>query len=190
MEKIPKIKFLDITKKEISINRIRVNDLTVSGDNSYTVGLDNKIVHNCTTYQNTSFGSRGYQASMVRDLSLHSKLPIIADGGIRQNGDINVALVMGATMIMVGGMLSCFQDSPGNVVIQNGVTYKEFWGSASQFQSGKKNRIEGTKILKVIKNKTLLEELESIGEAIQSGISYAGGSDLSAFNNVLFVIKK
>lgn len=165
-----------------------VDDLTSWGADCIKAGVSPGEA--CTTYQNTSFGSRGYQASMIRSLSNHSKIPIIADGGIRENGDINVALVMGATMVMIGGMLSCFQDSPGNVVIQNGVTYKEFWGSASQFQSGKKNRIEGTKILKVIKNKTLLEELESIGEAIQSGISYAGGSDLSAFNNVLFVIKK
>jgi len=164
-----------------------VNDLTIWGADCLKAGVSPGEA--CTTYQNTSFGSRGYQASMIRSLANHSGVPIIADGGIRQNGDINVALTMGATMVMVGGMLSCFQDSPGNVVIQNGVSYKEFWGSASQFQSGKKNRIEGTKILKVMKNKTLIEELVSIEEAIQSGISYAGGSDLSSFNNVQYIIK-
>jgi len=163
------------------------NDLTMWGADCIKAGIAPGEA--CTTYQNTSFGSRGYQASMIRSLANHSGVPIIADGGIRQNGDINVALTMGATMVMIGGMLSCFQDSPGNVVIQNGVSYKEFWGSASQFQSGKKNRIEGTKILKVMKNKTLIEELVSIEEAIQSGISYAGGSDLSSFNNVQYIIK-
>lgn len=144
----------------------------------------------CTTYQNTAFGSRGHQASTVKSISEVSKVPIIADGGIRQNGDVNVALVMGATLVMVGGMLSAFEDSPGNIITQNGISYKEFWGSASQWQSGKKNRIEGTKVLKVLKNRSILDEMISIKESIQSGISYAGGRDLKSFNTVKYMINK
>ena len=102
--------------------------------------------------------------------------------------DINVSLAMGAKIIMIGGMLSAFKDSPGNIVTQNDVQYKEFWGSASQYQSNKTNRIEGTKILKVMKNKNLIDELVSIEESIQSGISYAGGKDLTCFNNINFII--
>ncbi len=142
----------------------------------------------CTTYQNTSFGSRGHQASTIKNICLESTVPVIADGGIRQNGDINVALVMGATIVMIGGMLSGFEDSPGNIITQDGVRYKEFWGSASQYQSNKTNRIEGTKILKIMKNKSLLDELISIEESIQSGISYAGGKNLNSFKDVKFVI--
>lgn len=142
----------------------------------------------CTTYQNTAFGSRGHQASTIREICDISSIPVIADGGIRQNGDINVALVMGADMIMIGGMLSSFQDSPGNIIVQNGIRYKEFWGSASKFQSNKTNRIEGTKILKIMKDRSILDELISIEESIQSGISYAGGKDLSSFNSVKYYI--
>jgi len=142
----------------------------------------------CTTYQNTAFGSRGHQASTVKEICDISTVPVIADGGIRQNGDINVSLAMGAKIIMIGGMLSAFKDSPGNIVTQNDVQYKEFWGSASQYQSNKTNRIEGTKILKVMKNKNLIDELVSIEESIQSGISYAGGKDLTCFNNINFIV--
>lgn len=190
MEKKPTIKFLDVERRNIySKKSTKVNDLTIKNGSSYTVGVDNKIVHNCTTYQNTSFGSRGHQASTVLELSNISELPIIADGGIRKNGDINVALSMGASMIMVGGMLSGFEDSPGNVIMINGIQHKEFWGSASQYQSNKKNRIEGTKVLKVLKNRSILDELISIEESIQSGISYAGGKDISSFKNVKYRIK-
>jgi len=164
------------------------DDLSRWGADCLKVGIAPGEV--CTTYQNTAFGSRGYQASTIKHLfNWSNRLPIISDGGIRQNGDINISLVMGATMVMVGGMLSGMSDSPGDVIINGGVSYKEFWGSASQRQSNKENRIEGTKTLKIMRNKTLLDELVSIGESIQSGISYAGGKDLSSFQNVKYIIK-
>jgi len=164
-----------------------VIDLTEWGADCLKVGIAPGEV--CTTYQNTSFGSRGHQASTILELSSISELPIIADGGIRKNGDINVALSMGASMIMVGGMLSGFEDSPGNVIVVNGIHHKEFWGSASQYQSNKKNRIEGTKVLKVLKNRSIIDELISIEESIQSGISYAGGVDISSLKKVKYKIK-
>lgn len=163
------------------------DDLTKWGADCLKVGIAPGEV--CTTYQNTAFGSRGHQASTIRDISNYSSLPIIADGGIRQNGDINVALAMGAHMVMVGGMLSGMMDSPGYVIVNDGICYKEFWGSASQYQSNKNNRIEGTKMLKVMKNRSLLDELLTIEESIQSGISYAGGNDLNSFRTIRYVIK-
>lgn len=164
-----------------------VDDLYRWGANCLKVGIAPGEV--CTTYQNTAFGSRGHQASTVREISEYSSLPVIADGGIRQNGDINVALTMGAHMVMVGGMLSGMIDSPGSVIVKDGISYKEFWGSASQYQSNKKNRIEGTKMLKVMKNRRLLDELSTISESIQSGISYAGGNDLTSLRSVKYIVK-
>lgn len=141
----------------------------------------------CTTWPTTGFGSRNCQASTVYECSLVATKPIVADGGIRVPGDVSKSLVLGATMVMIGGMMSGFKDSPGHLVDVNGVIKKEFWGSASKFQSGKTNRIEGKKILIDYKDRSIIDEMKYIEECLQSSISYAGGKDLSAFNTVKWI---
>ena len=141
----------------------------------------------CTTWPSTGFGSRNCQASTIYNCSLVATKPIIADGGIKVPGDIAKSLVLGATMVMVGGMLSGFKDSPGHLVNVDGKNKKEFWGSASQFQSGKSNRIEGTKLLIDYKDRSILDEMKYLEECIQSSISYGGGTDLSCFNQVKWI---
>lgn len=165
----------------------QVIDLTIEEDMSYNIG--GIIVHNsaCTTYPATGFGSRNCQASIIYECSKVAKKPIIADGGIREPGDISKSLVMGATMVMIGGMLSGYTDSPGNIVEYNGKRYKEFWGSASKHQSNKTNRIEGKKLLIDYKDSTLLEGYEYLKECLQSSISYGGGKDLSCFDQVKWI---
>jgi GMP reductase len=178
------MEFIEIESME-KVNYVgEVIDLSVEDDESYNIECI--IVHNsaCTTYPATGFGSRNCQASVVHRCSVSAKVPIVADGGIKVPGDITKSLVLGASMVMVGGMLSGLQDSPGNVVEINGKHYKEFWGSASSFQSGKKNRIEGKKNLIELKGKTMLEEMNYLTECLQSSISYAGGSDLDSLNSV------
>lgn len=138
----------------------------------------------CTTYPSTGFGSRNCQASTIYHCATVANIPIIADGGIKSPGDIAKSLALGATMIMTGGMLSGYEDSPGSVVEIDGKQFKEFWGSASSFQSGKSDRIEGTKNLVDYKNKSILKGLKYIEECLQSSISYAGGRDLGAFDGV------
>jgi GMP reductase len=181
---ISKIKFLEI-KKEIIINKngIKVNDLTIKNSHSYCVSKKNIIVHNCTTWPTTGFGSRNCQASTIEECSKYY-VPIIADGGIKVPADIAKSIVLGASMVMVGGLMSGFKDSPGNLINLNGVKKKEFWGSASQFQSNKTNRIEGTKILVDYKDKSILDEMIFLQECLQSSISYGGGNNLSSLRNV------
>ena len=140
----------------------------------------------CTTDPTTGFGNRGWQASMIETCSAVATKPIIADGGIKRPSDITKSLVLGATMVMVGGMLTGFNDSPGNIIEHDGKKFKEFWGSASQFQSKKTNRIEGKKVLVDFKDKSIFDELQYIKECLQSSISYSGGIDLQ---DLLFVDK-
>jgi len=64
------------------------------------------------------------------------------------------------------------------------VKKKEFWGSASSFQSNKKNRIEGTKYLIDFKDRSILDEMIYLQECLQSSISYGGGKDLKSLKNV------
>jgi GMP reductase len=141
----------------------------------------------CTTYPTTGFGSRNCQASTIYHCANSSSLPIVADGGIKTPGDIAKALALGATMIMTGGMLSGYSDSPGHVVEVDGKKFKEFWGSASNYQSGKSSRIEGRKNLVDYKNESLFDGLKYIEECLQSSISYGGGKDLSAFDSVKWI---
>jgi GMP reductase len=147
----------------------------------------------CTTYHSTGFGNRGWQANMILDCSKVSKVPIIADGSIKEHSDIVKSLVLGATMVMVGGMLSGYVDSPGEKVknLVDGLWYKEFWGSASSSQSGKTNRIEGIKKLVPYKNHSIFNKLTQIEESLQSAISYAGGnpSNLESLDMVKYCIK-
>jgi GMP reductase len=141
----------------------------------------------CTTWPTTGFGSRNCQASTIMECARVAKRPIISDGGIRVPGDIAKSIVLGATMVMVGGMLSGFKDSPGHLVNVDGKNKKEFWGSASQFQSGKSNRIEGTKILIEYKDRYVVDEMKYLEECLQSSISYGGGSELNSLHNVRWI---
>lgn len=154
---------------------------------------NNMIVHNsaCTTYNVTGFGSRGAQAAIVKECSDAAKSAlIIADGGIKDPGDIAKSLVLGAHMVMVGGMFSGLVDSPGNLVMgADGREYKEFWGSASAHAFGKSGRVEGTKKLIPLTHKTVLDEMKYLEECLQSAISYGGGKSLSTLRQVDYFVR-
>jgi GMP reductase len=146
----------------------------------------------CTTYHSTGFGNRGWQAAMISDCVKVAKKPIIADGSIKEHCDIVKSLVLGASMVMVGGMLAGYNESPGKRVKNaiNGDCHKEFWGSASSSQLGKTNRIEGIKKLVPCKEVSIFNKLIEIEESIQSAISYAGGNPntIDCFCTVEYVL--
>ena len=145
----------------------------------------------CTTYHSTGFGNRGWQASMIKKCVKVAKKPIIADGSIKEHCDITKSLVLGASMVMVGGMFAGYDESPGSLIEEESKKYKEFWGSASSSQSGKTNRVEGIKKLIPYKNQSIFNKLTEVEESLQSAISYAGGnpSDLSCLNTIKYVTR-
>jgi GMP reductase len=161
-----------------------VEELAIWGADCAKVGIGPGSA--CTTWPATGFGSRNCQASTILECSKHY-IPIIADGGIRVPADIAKSIVLGATMVMIGGMMSGFKDSPGNLIDVNGIKKKEFWGSASSFQSNKKNRIEGTKYLIDFKDRSILDEMVYLQECLQSSISYGGGNDLKSLKKVKWI---
>jgi GMP reductase len=140
----------------------------------------------CTTFPTTGFGSRNIQASVVNECASVTKKMVICDGGIKTPADITKAIVMGASMVMVGGMLSSFLDSPGRTVEIDDVKYKEFYGSASARQ-GNKSRIEGMVKLNKMKNTSIVEYMEYLTECLQSSISYGGGKDLDDLHSVKWI---
>src|ERR671935_70009 len=58
-------------------------------------------------------------------------VPIVADGGIRNSGDLTKALAAGAESVMIGSLLAGTEESPGRTVLRNGVRFKVYRGMAS-----------------------------------------------------------
>ncbi len=63
-----------------------------------------------------------------------ARKPIIADGGIRTHGDIAKSIRFGASMVMIGSLFAGHIESPGKTVEVDGKQFKEYYGSASEYQ--------------------------------------------------------
>lgn len=157
-----------------------------AGANCIKVGIGGGAV--CLSTPNTGFGSRGWQLSAVEQVANNVKnANIIADGGIKEFGDIAKSLAFGADFVMMGNLLAGHDESPGRLVIDNsGNQFKEFFGSASEFQKGHKKNIEGKKIYLEPKG-SIFDTLKMIKDNLQSSVSYAGGKDLSILPQVEYV---
>jgi len=58
-------------------------------------------------------------------------VPVIADGGVRYSGDITKAIAAGAHVVMLGGLLAGLDESPGELILYQGRTFKEYRGMGS-----------------------------------------------------------
>ena len=58
-------------------------------------------------------------------------VPIIADGGVKYSGDVTKALAAGASAVMIGSLFAGTDESPGEMVLYQGRTYKEYRGMGS-----------------------------------------------------------
>ncbi|MCY3073855.1 GMP reductase [Aerococcus sp. JJEM-2022b] len=162
-----------------------VRDLENAGADATKVGVGPGRV--CITKIKTGFGTAGWQLAAIRLCAKAARKPIIADGGIRTHGDIAKSFRFGASMVMNGSLLAAHEESPGEEVIQNGQKYKEYFGSASEFQKGEYKNVEGKKIL-IESRGSIFKTLKEMQEDLQSSISYAGGRDLGALRTVDYVV--
>lgn len=143
----------------------------------------------CITKLKTGFGTGGWQLAALRMCSKAASKPIIADGGIRHNGDIAKSVRFGASMVMIGSMLAGHEESPGNVIKINGKVYKQYWGSASEVQKGGHHNVEGKQLLVPYRG-SIKDTLKEMQEDLQFAISYAGGKNLQSIRLVDYVIVK
>jgi len=162
-----------------------VIDLENWGADATKVGIGPGKV--CITRMKTGFGTGGWQLSALKWCARVATKPIIADGGIREHGDIAKSIRFGATMVMIGSMPAGHEESPGATVEVDGRLYKEYYGSASDFNKGEYKHVEGKRILEPVKGK-LADTLREMREDLQSSISYAGGTTLSAIRRVNYVV--
>jgi len=164
-----------------------VRELEHAGADATKVGIGPGKV--CITKIKTGFGTGGWQLAALRWCAKAASKPIIADGGIRTHGDIAKSVRFGASMVMIGSLFAGHEESPGETVEKNGELYKEYFGSASEFQKGEKKNVEGKKMYVKFKG-SLQDTLVEMEQDLQSSISYAGGNKLSAIRNVDYVIVK
>lgn len=162
-----------------------VIDLENWGADATKVGIGPGKV--CITKLKTGFGTGGWQLSALKWCARVATKPIIADGGIREHGDIAKSVRFGATMVMIGSMLAGHEESPGQTVEVDGKLYKEYYGSASDFNKGEYRHVEGKRILEPVKGK-LANTLVEMEQDVQSSISYSGGMKLSDIRKVNYVI--
>ena len=161
-----------------------VIDLENWGADATKVGVGPGKV--CITKLKTGFGTGGWQLSAVKWCARVATKPIIADGGIRDHGDIAKSVRFGATMVMIGSLFAGHEESPGATVEVDGKLYKEYYGSASDFNKGEYKHVEGKRILEEIKGR-LADTLIEMEQDVQSSISYAGGKKLMDIRKVNYV---
>jgi GMP reductase len=164
-----------------------VRELENAGADATKVGIGPGKV--CITKLKTGFGTGGWQLAAVQWCAKAARKPIIADGGIRHNGDIAKSIRFGATMCMIGSLFAGHEETPGQKVTVDGEQFQEYYGSASEFQTGSHHNVEGKKMLVPVKGK-ISDTLKEMQEDLQSSISYAGGRDLESLRKVDYVVVK
>jgi len=164
-----------------------VRELENAGADATKVGIGPGKV--CITKIKTGFGTGGWQLAALRWCAKAASKPIIADGGIRTHGDIAKSVRFGASMVMIGSLFAGHEESPGVTVEKDGKQYKEYFGSASEFQKGEKKNVEGKKMFVEYKG-PLEDTLREMEQDLQSSISYSGGNKLESIRNVDYVVVK
>ena len=112
--------------------------LVDAGANAVKVGIGPGSI--CTTRIVAGVGMPQITAiSDVYEAIGHQGIPIIADGGVRYSGDISKAIAAGASTIMVGSLFAGTDESPGEVELYQGRSFKAYRGMGSIGAMAQKN---------------------------------------------------
>ena len=159
-------------------------DLIKAGADCVKIGMGPGSI--CTTRVVAGIGVPQITAIMdCYEVAKKYDIPIIADGGIQYSGDIVKALAAGANVCMMGSMFAGTEESPGEIVLYAGRSYKTYRGMGSiaamedgskdrYFQSGQKKLVpEGVEGMVAYKGKAEDIVFQMIG-GIKSGMGYCG----------------
>ena len=174
-------------------------DLIDAGADAVKVGIGSGSI--CITRIVTGAGVPQLTAVLeCAEAARESGVPIIADGGIRNSGDITKALAIGASSVMIGSMLAGTEESPGVTVMRNGRKYKIHRGMASVGASMKRGTEEAEDEAALLEyvaegieafvpyRGTSHEILAQLAGGIRSGLSYCGAKTLAELRqNASFV---
>ena len=150
------------------------NDLADWGATSIRVGIGGGSI--CSTRTQTGHGIPTFQ-SILDCAQSDRDAKLIADGGIKTNGDIVKALAAGADFVILGSMLAGTTEAPGEIFQSKNKKYKVYRGMASKAAQdewrGKSSAPEGISTTIPFKGdvKTILDNMRG---NIQSGFAYTG----------------
>ena len=105
------------------------------------------------------------------------KIPLIADGGIRYSGDLAKAIGAGADSIMIGSLLAGTQESPGDVFLYQGRSYKSYrgMGSLAAMEKGSSDRYF---------QQDVQDRLKFVPEGVEGRVPFKGPSSEVIFQLV------
>jgi len=121
----------------------------------------------CTTRVVTGVGVPQLSAIMeIAEFTSKNQIGLIADGGIKQTGDIPKALAGGADAVMMGSMFAGVDESPGETIIYESRKYKSYrgMGSVSAMRKGSKDRYF----------QDVEDDLKLVPEGIEGRVPYKG----------------
>ncbi len=162
-------------------------DLILAGADAVKVGIGPGSA--CTT--RIVAGAGVPQLTAIMDCARIAKdfsVPLIADGGIRNSGDLAKAIAAGASTAMIGNLFSGTEEAPGTIVMRGGKKYKIYRGSAS-VDSALDREIQGEEIdaLDYIAEGvegfvpfkgSVVEIIQQLVGGLRSGISYCGATSI------------
>ncbi len=169
------------------------NYLKENGADGIKVGIGPGSI--CTTRVVAGVGYPQLSAVLeVSEVLKNSKIPLIADGGIRYTGDISKAIAAGADSVMLGSLLAGTEESPGETIIFDGRKFKTYrgMGSVEAMQKGSKDRYfqseqsdkkklvpEGI-VGRVPYKGQLNESIHQFIGGLRSGMGYCGAKDIAS----------
>jgi IMP dehydrogenase len=167
-----------------------VRDLARAGAGAIKVGVGPGSI--CTTRIVAGAGVPQITAIMdCADAAKKYDLPIIADGGIKYSGDITKALAAGAHSVMIGSIFAGTDESPGEMVLYQGRSYKVYrgMGSLGAMEQGSRDRymqegVEATKLVpegvegRVPYKGPLSQSVHQLVGGLRSGMGYCGCRNL------------
>lgn len=142
--------------------------LIEAGADAVKVGIGPGSI--CTTRIVAGVGVPQLSAIMgVVELSRKHNVPVIADGGIKFSGDLAKAIAAGAEGVMVGSLLAGTEESPGEVILYNGRSYKGYrgMGSVGAMSRGSADRYFQQEVR---------ESLKLVPEGIEGRVPFKGGA--------------
>jgi len=146
------------------------HDLIKAGADSIKVGVGSGSI--CITRIITGSGVPQLTAIMdCNKVAKDSGVTLIADGGIRNSGDITKALVAGADTVMVGSLLAGTDESPGEIVFRGDQRYKVTRGMASL--TAKRDRLLREKSEQQGSEEDLADY---VPEGVEGIVPYRGGA--------------
>jgi IMP dehydrogenase len=141
----------------------------------------------CSTRIKTGFGLPTFQSILDVRSALDeecdcSGITIVADGGMKNSGDLVKSIAAGADAVMVGSLIAGTDECPGDVLrIEDGSLVKVYRGSASYGAKkeffGDADYIEGVETLVPLKG-SVKKVLKGLEEGIRSGMTYCGANTL------------